>query len=46
MFANSDASGKMPLIASDIERIAATISHYHKAILSTQILFGLARAFF
>jgi hypothetical protein len=41
-----DASKQMPLIAADLERIAATSSRYRKAILLSQILSALARAFF
>ena len=45
--ANLDESSKqMPLIAADIERIAATSSRFRKAILLSQILSALARAFF
>ncbi len=45
--ANVEQSSKqMPLIAADIERIAATSSRYRKAILLSQILSALARAFF
>ena len=41
-----DASKQMPLITADLERIAATSSRYRKAILLSQILSALARAFF
>jgi hypothetical protein len=41
-----NASKQMPLIAADLERIAATSSRYRKAILLSQILSALARAFF
>jgi hypothetical protein len=41
-----EASKKMPSIAADLERIAATSSRYRKAILLSQILSALARAFF
>jgi hypothetical protein len=41
-----ESSKQMPLIAADIERIAATSSRYRKAILLSQILSALARAFF
>jgi hypothetical protein len=41
-----DASKQMPLIAADLERIVATSSRYRKAILLSQILSALARAFF
>jgi len=41
-----EASKRMPLIAADVERIAATSSRYRKAILLSQILSALARAFF
>ncbi len=41
-----ESSKQMPLIAADIEHIAATTSLYRKAILLTQILSALARAFF
>lgn len=41
-----ESSRQMPLIAADIERIAATSSRYRKAILLSQILSALARAFF
>jgi hypothetical protein len=41
-----EASKQMPLIADDIERIAATSSRYRKLVLLTQILSALARAFF
>ena len=45
--ANEEESSKqMPLIAADIERIAARSSRYRKAILLSQILSALARAFF
>ena len=45
--ANLEESAKqMPLIAADIERIAATSSRYRKVILLSQILSALARAFF
>ncbi len=45
--ANLDGSSKqMPMIAADVERIAATSSRYRKAILLSQILSALARAFF
>jgi len=45
--ANLEKSSKqMPLIAADIERIAATSSRYRKAIVLSQILSALARAFF
>jgi hypothetical protein len=40
------ASKQTPLIAADVERIAATSSRYRKAILLSQILSALARAFF
>lgn len=36
----------MPLIAADVERIAATSFSCRKAILLSQILCALARAFF
>jgi hypothetical protein len=41
-----ESSKRMPLIAADVERIAATSSRYRKAILLSQILSALARAFF
>lgn len=41
-----EASRQMPLIAADVERIATTSSRYRKAILLSQILSALARAFF
>jgi hypothetical protein len=41
-----ESSKQMPLIAADVERIAATSSRYRKAILLSQILSALARAFF
>jgi len=41
-----ESSKQMPLITADIERIAATSSRYRKAILLSQILSALARAFF
>ena len=41
-----ESSKQMPLIAADIERIAATSSRYRKAILLSQILSAVARAFF
>jgi hypothetical protein len=41
-----ESSKQMPLIAADIERISATSSRYRKAILLSQILSALARAFF
>jgi hypothetical protein len=41
-----DASRQTPLIAADLERIATTSSRYRKAILLSQILSALARAFF
>jgi prefoldin subunit 5 len=41
-----ESSKQMPLIAADIERIAATSSRYRKAILLSQIMSALARAFF
>jgi hypothetical protein len=41
-----ESSKQMPLIAADLERIAATSSRYRKAILLSQILSALARAFF
>jgi hypothetical protein len=45
--ANAEESSKqMPLIAADVERISATTSRYRKAILLSQILSALARAFF
>ena len=40
------SSRQMPLIAADVERIAATSSRYRKAILLSQILSALARTFF
>ena len=41
-----ESSKQMPMIAEDVERIAATSSRYRKAILLSQILSALARAFF
>jgi hypothetical protein len=41
-----ESSKQMPLIAADIERIAATSSRYRKAVLLSQILSALGRAFF
>ncbi len=41
-----ESSKQVPLIAADIERIAETSSRYRKAILLSQILSALARAFF
>jgi len=41
-----DASKQMPLIAADLERIAATSSRYRRAILLSQILSAVMRAFF
>ncbi len=41
-----EASKQMPRIAADVERIAATSSRYRKAVLLSQILSALARAFF
>ena len=41
-----ESSRQIPLIAADLERIAATSSRYRKAILLSQILSVLARAFF
>ncbi len=41
-----ESSKQMPLIAADVERIAATSSRYRKAILLSQILSALVRAFF
>jgi len=41
-----ESSKQMPLISADVERIASTSSRYRKAILLSQILSALARAFF
>jgi hypothetical protein len=41
-----ESSRQMPLIAADVDRIAATRSRYRKVILLGQILSALARAFF